>query len=110
MNKLTEYLLSFFTFAINSDLCAVNQFDYYEPRKRDPRTRSIRLAVESVIGKNYQQMFNDKLKDGRKLKFYNIDRAITLEELAMINEKLSVVGVVAVIHKTFSIVVKYKDI
>jgi hypothetical protein len=107
MNKLTNYLLSLFTIAINSDLCAVNQLDEYTPRKVDPRTRNIRLAVESIIGKNYGKMYSDKLKYTRKVKFYNIAHEVTQDELSAINQLLDTIGVQAVIRKKYSLVVKY---
>lgn len=116
MNKLTQFLTSLFQAAAQSyqypESGAITTIEYSEVRtrkgsKHNPKTRSIRLIVESVIGKNYARMFSDKLKNGRKIKFYRLHTPITEEQLTEINNGLSALGVTAVRHDYNSLVVKY---
>lgn len=105
MNKFTAFILSLFSNNTIEDTI------YITPVKRvvNPKTRAIRLVVESVIGKNYWTLYSDKLKNGRKVKFYKVHSPLTPEVLSTINEKLSELGVTAVINNSDSLVVKYWD-
>jgi hypothetical protein len=104
MNKLTTFLLSLFS---PVEQPVIEPTTPHISRRYNPKTKAIRLIVESVIGKDYQTMYSDKLKNGRKVKFYNIFQPVTEAQLTKINDKLSELDVTAVINNKHSIVVKY---
>lgn len=114
MSKLTQFLASLFvgtseyTYPAQHTITTIESTTRRrQSSKHNPKTRSIRLIVESVIGKNYTYMFSDKLKNGRKVKFYKMHIVLSDEQLSEINDGLSKLDVTAVRHDNNSLVVKY---
>lgn len=47
------------------------------------KTTEVRAVIESLVGHNYSELYNDKRKNARRLKFFGMD--LTNEQLASIN-------------------------
>lgn len=52
-------------------------------------TTHVRFIVETVIGRSYEKMVNDKRKMGRRLKFYNLSVTVDEDQINMLTADLS---------------------